>query len=681
MDQADSIGVSKTPLSDGGVKLRLSSRIEPIIDAPPGHPRSRKARVITMAWGERYISDLLTITIPALLAPGNLPAFCERFHTELVIVTERKLFAQILRAPAILRALEICDVRLLPIDDLLCPHYGVTLTYALVRGFADLGPAITDTHLLFLNSDFVLADGSYRSLAEKIEQGERLVVSPSYCMELESTISVLRAAQDPITQSIAIAPRELANLILSNRHNTIRAKTVNQRLFRMHRYDQFYWHVDDHTLLGRQLPIAVVYMRPERALTELLTFWDYGVISEYCPTLKPCVLGDSDDFLMAELRTKDTFRDLFRLGWSNVAEIAADLASFTTKDHRDYGRFTLCLHSGPLPEKIGEHVEALGQFVDSVYELLPAPISYQGHPFWEDGFRRFLPLYTERRRKILESPSAGCDDDLSESSEQLIATEAADQPQQDNKSASFPLVRLAKLYQNIFGSLPLTKPCHPYHTILRPVVAALLASRLNSESRSLIVSSGGGILSSLAAAIPGKKLSITPEMVKEHLYADRLDGKPFDFCLCAIAFSHLFQIRSILKDIYPRMKPDGRIVIFFQNDHHVSLDLWTIELAGGLFPTMGSSRVTFSGSLPGSLASRWLALALHRVGGLRIKALLQLGVAYGICGTLGLIATIMERNRKLERLPAFCTGMTIEIDLDTSASIGSMGITSLGARR
>src|SRR5262245_21345475 len=30
-------------------------------------------RIITYAWGEKYVDTLLTLTLPALLAPGNLP--------------------------------------------------------------------------------------------------------------------------------------------------------------------------------------------------------------------------------------------------------------------------------------------------------------------------------------------------------------------------------------------------------------------------------------------------------------------------------------------------------------------------------------------------------------------------------------------------------------------------------
>lgn len=359
-----------------------------------------------MAWGERYVDDLVEITIPALLAPGNLPAFAETFACEFVIVTETRLFDHITRSAAIAGLLNFADLRLVPIDDLLSPWYGITLTFALVRGFADLGSAMTQTHLVFLNADFIVADGSYRRLAEVIKRGERLVVSPSYCMNLEDTVDRLRRRRDAASGALPLDRRELAAIIIANRHNTIRAKTVNQRMFRIHRYDQFYWYVDDKTMLGRQLPIAVVYMRPERALTEMPTFWDYGVIREYCPTTVPCVLGDSDDFLMAELRSRGTFRELLHLGWPAIDEIAADLSSFTTRDHRDYGRHMLVLHAGELPADIARAKAELAAFVDQVYARLKPPIDHRDHPFWAPQFPRFIAHQRQAYRELRAEEAA-----------------------------------------------------------------------------------------------------------------------------------------------------------------------------------------------------------------------------------------------------------------------------------
>jgi hypothetical protein len=259
---------------------------------------------------------------------------------------------------------------------------------------------MVDTNLVFINADFILANGSYRKLAEVIRRGERLVVSPSYCMNLENTLPHLRAARDNDTLAISMKPRDMAKLLIENRHNTIRAKTANQQLFRIHRYDQFYWYVNSQTLLGRQMPIAMVYMRPERVLTEMPTFWDYGVISEYCPGIKPCVLADSDEFLMAELRTFNTFSELLHLGWPSVDEIAADLSFFTTQDHRDYGRHSLVLHSADLPANFDQQRQDFDLFIDKIYQKLSPPISYKDHHFWAALFPQFAARQAELAQEL-----------------------------------------------------------------------------------------------------------------------------------------------------------------------------------------------------------------------------------------------------------------------------------------
>ncbi len=378
--------VDSTWLSGGGLRLALHGRST---RSGQSAVPTEHARIITMVWGESYLEHLINFAIPAVLAPGNLPCVAENFDTELVIVTETRLFDRIAQSTIIARALEYCDVRLHPIDDLIATHYGITLTYALVRGFADLGEEIINTHLIFFNSDFIVADGSYRKLVDVIKRGERLVLSPSYCLVYEDSIDELRKHYDNSTSTLSISQRDLAALVIAHRHKTTRAKTMNQRLFRHHRYDQFYWYVDEHTMLARMLPVATVYMRPEKPLTELDTFWDYGAISEYCPTTVPFVLGDSDDFLMAEFRDELALKDLFTLGFPTDREIVEDLSSFTTQYHRDHSKYMLVLHSQPLPETLEVEKQRFRTATDAILEKLALPVDYKNHKFWVDSFPRF----------------------------------------------------------------------------------------------------------------------------------------------------------------------------------------------------------------------------------------------------------------------------------------------------
>ena len=72
--------------------------------------------------------------------------------------------------------------------------YGVVLTYALFRGFADLGPRMTETYLLFLNADFIISDGSLRHLGKLMLEGKRVIHAPSFRVVLEDVWPKLQAA-------------------------------------------------------------------------------------------------------------------------------------------------------------------------------------------------------------------------------------------------------------------------------------------------------------------------------------------------------------------------------------------------------------------------------------------------------------------------------------------------------
>ena len=187
------------------------------------------------------------------------------------------------------RIRDLCPIRLIGLDDLVTmpDKYGRTLTYALHRGFADLGEAMTERWLLFLNADFILAAGSWRNLLRRLAAGERLVASPSSRGRADEVVPLLRAGLDPASSTLTLVPREMASLILRHRHNTIRGKTINERRFGIRQMDQFYWLVDGHTLIGHQMPVSIVGMHPERHLSEPNAFWDHGLMRELCPRRRP----------------------------------------------------------------------------------------------------------------------------------------------------------------------------------------------------------------------------------------------------------------------------------------------------------------------------------------------------------------------------------------------------------
>ena len=373
------------------------------------------ARIITYAWGDSYIDELLKLAIPALLAPGNLPAVTSQVKCELVLVSEERLFGKIAADPAIKEVQKLCPVRLVGLDDLITrsDKYGMALTYALHRAFADLGRAMTDAWLIFFNADFILADGSLRNLVGHLMRGERIVASPSYCTVKEEVVPELnrRLAYDP-TQ-LAIAPREMAELILQNRHVTIRGKTINQSRFHLLQADQFYWQVDEQTLVGQQMPVAIVGMRPQRYLPQPNAFWDHGLMWELCPDAEVKLLGDSDEFLMLELRGSGVAQDQIVPGPADPRDLAERMIIWVTPYQVSFAHQPLILHAGDIPPTAEAAHQKLDAFVSEVLSYAPEFPSHLGHPQWDyhwPDFMRIRHAYLSTRlgaRTELEPPPAG----------------------------------------------------------------------------------------------------------------------------------------------------------------------------------------------------------------------------------------------------------------------------------
>jgi hypothetical protein len=351
-------------------------------------------RVIGYAWGDGYVDELLNLALPALLAPGNLPAVVARVPCELVLVSEERLFAKIAGHPAIREVQKLCQVRLVGLDDLITrsDKYGMALTYALHRAFADLGPAMTDAWLIFFNADFILADGSLRSLLDQLMRGERIVASPSYCTVKEDLLPQLkqRLALDPTR--LAVAPREMAELILQHRHITIRGKTINQKRFHLLQADQFYWQVDDKTLIGQQMPVAIVGMRPQRHLVEPNAFWDHGLMLEFCPDAEVKLLGDSDEFLMLELRSGGVAQEQIVPGPPDPRDLAERMITWVTPYQTSFAHRPLILHAGEIPPGAQAAHKELDAFVTNVLSYAPSFPSHIGHPQWDYHWPDFMRI-------------------------------------------------------------------------------------------------------------------------------------------------------------------------------------------------------------------------------------------------------------------------------------------------
>ena len=482
----------------------------------------------------------------------------------MVIITETRQFERLRTNSAIRRIEAYCPVRLVAIDDLIegVVGYGLALTYALHRGFDDLGERMCETFLVFFNADFILADGSLATLSDYMLAGERLIFAPSYCVVSEKIAPILATRIDPASGALSVSKREMASIGLASLHNTILAKTVNRQYFAMHVSDQMYWRVDRDTLLGHQLPIAIVCMRPERIYTQPICFWDYATISMACPTAHRCVLGDSDEFLMLELRPRDTFNEHMKLGIPTPEEVGRALGDYMTADQLEMGHYPLTLRAGDLPPKTEADRAKLKAYLDRVYRALPRePVSPVNHRFWVGQAEH----YNAQRLDYHANLTAIAYRQKLVAVSHLTPFEAGPGPWPDIEigleGRPPPASLQRRVVGKLFGFVPSVTTLHPFHGEYR-FVAERVNRALAGKRRPnmMVIARESSVLERLVSQRSGAYSKATPLAVFEHDIP--AEAGMLDLCLCHLDWIEFNEFPRLYRFIKPHMKPDGIVIVF-----------------------------------------------------------------------------------------------------------------------
>ncbi|MCK9918518.1 hypothetical protein MXD81_56290 [Microbacteriaceae bacterium K1510] len=353
-----------------------------------------KVKFLTAIWGARYIKEFARVSLPSYLAAGNLPYLASETDLEIVILTSRASIPQFDAEPIFAKIKALCPLRYIFIDDLITTgNYGVTLTLAYARGIMDSGAEQTNTHFVFMNSDFVLADGSFRTLYAKLRDGHGCIMAPSLRASAEATLPTLIEAVDQASQTLSMPPRRMVQLAFDNLHPTVIAKTVTQNFVTFATHNQIYWQADSTTLLARYYLIFMLAIKPERPLPPINSYCDYGFVPELVPSGRLSILDDSDGFFMLELQPSVQESEFLHCGRSNPREIAERLAMWTTREHRRFAEVDVVFHSKALPPDFDQRRQEAAKYISTLSKLMPnSPIDHVDHRYWRLGVQSWALL-------------------------------------------------------------------------------------------------------------------------------------------------------------------------------------------------------------------------------------------------------------------------------------------------
>ena len=420
----------------------------------------------------------------------------------------------------------------------------MVLTYALFRGFTDLGARMTDTYLLFLNADFVISDGSLRYLGKLMCQERRVIHAPSFRVALEDIWPYLRARVDTKSSALSLTSREMAKLALAYKHPTVKARTINQRLRHLSWMDQYYWYVNEDTMIGYQSPMALVSIKPERVVTNPSTFFDYGFIPEAAPTAEPIFVSDSDDFFMIEPQSRETGSEMMKIGWVSIDELARTESMRATKEHRESGKHLMKIHAGDLPDDLQDVIEEFRAYMAGIYSRLSAsPAPSIGHPllsqWFEEAKQRQRGASGQRDRQDLSSHAASA------------------QRGAGVRSLARRLLRpLQAIYRNTFGSPPDVGKFHPLWIDAWPVYQKIVTWRAEAKQNFLWISSADSMFN----RVFDRPVDLTTLLASD-IRGAFLENAPYDACVCQLTLAELTHLNRLYSKIRPLIKDYGQIII------------------------------------------------------------------------------------------------------------------------
>jgi hypothetical protein len=508
-------------------------------------PAPTAIKVLMPVWGFRFVRQFLDLTLPTLLAPGNMPALAQSLPCQFVILTSAA-DEQVIREHHAWQALEkICSTTIQFIDDLITVgNHSTTITLAYVRAIRQSGEDMVNTCFIILVSDYVVADGSLASVLSRVQKGASAVLAGNFQTIAEETIPLLTRKLRPNASELTIAPRELLQWTLRHLHPATAANIVNYGLSHNSHVNRLFWRVDENTLIGRFYLMHPVAIRPEVTDFVIGSSFDYSLVPELCPSNSVEAMTDSDQYLVVELQPRE--HEVKHLHWGPVdpKQVAISLAEWATAGHRENIRYSLIYHVSDIPPSIQDTVAESDTFIEKVGRYLPAPPQpHRDHHYWLGA---------------IAAHRAGTGQTLTPHDWSLLLGEAV-------AERRWTVELLWRLRNAFFGAAPKVRPWHPRWLDYRPVLHAL--ARVEGEGEVLVISDSPGVYAQWLTARERTGSSI--EIAHLLGYARRqylpLIGR-FETCLLFFREGDLSSSDEILRRIGPLMKSGGHVLISVTND-------------------------------------------------------------------------------------------------------------------
>jgi hypothetical protein len=512
-------------------------------------PPVKKICCLLPIWGYAYVKKFLEVALPTWLADGNLPTLSRMAPTEFIFLTSREDEIYIRAHPRFKRLSEICETTVHFVDHLITGNnYSTTITLAYTEAIRATGDDMLNTCFLMLVSDYIVADGSFRTVVERIQAGRSGILVGNFQVVEEEALPWLTDIQQASPDVLQLKSRVLMNWALSHLHPATVANTVNYPMVHNDHTNRLFWRVDNQTLIGRFYLMHMIAIRPELRDFIIGSSCDYSFIPEMCPSNNVEIIADSDDYLVIELQPRSHESRSLKSGPQKAGELASTLSDWTTARHRENSATTVIFHADEIPASIDDAVAEADRFLAEVNsKLKKKPKAHRHHPYWAGAIAALneasgAPLTRDEWRRALGMP----DPELEHAWFARWVTEN---------------IRFA-----FFGKPPDVRPWHPRFPDYALVTRNLADLRLDERSNLLMIADIPTIFTATFSDGGDRVVRIRSSHMLNQPYDvyQPLEGR-FDVCLMEIDELELPRADEMLDRIAPMMRNGGTVLVSLTN--------------------------------------------------------------------------------------------------------------------
>jgi uncharacterized surface protein with fasciclin (FAS1) repeats len=249
----------------------------------------------TAVWGDWHIDALVNVTIPTLLAPGNLPHMARHHAMGYVISTRPSDKPRIEAAVSVQRLKQVIPVEIQPtLPDIGSNENVFNIHHVIWRSIED---QVKGAGALMWNMppDVAFGDGAGITLTKLLAAGKRSIMW-WYSRTADTLIPVLKQQHLRADGTMTVPPRQLVELSFQHMHPLSNAYFVDSPCFASFHPEMLQWRVGENAMLVRLLASGNWLYEPghfklthQNLLDGELNFDEIAVI------------GDSDDLFAASL--------------------------------------------------------------------------------------------------------------------------------------------------------------------------------------------------------------------------------------------------------------------------------------------------------------------------------------------------------------------------------------------